>query len=68
MEELLNEEEREAETIFLLWGYGLVDKKTFVYMAKHLDKRSELAGCYLHWLIVRYITNKKNKNKICNTI
>ena len=68
MEELLSEEEREAETIFLLWGYGLIDKTTFVYMAKHLEKRSDIAGCYLQWLIVRYITNKKHKNKIFNYI
>ena len=33
-------------------------------MAKHLDKRSELAGCYLHWLIVRYVTNNNNKTVI----
>ena len=58
MGELLSEEELEAETIFLLALHKLIDVKLFCYMAKHLEKRSEIARCYLNWLIVRNITNK----------
>ena len=72
MEALLSEEEREAETIFMLTIHHLIDKELFLYMVNHLGQRNQLATCYLHWLIVRYIASKyknvKNEIKIFNYI
>ena len=45
--------EREAETIYKLACLGLIDKELFVYMAMHLHNRSEIAGYYLQFLILR---------------
>ena len=44
--------EREAETIYKLACLGLIDKELFVYMAMRLH-RSEIAGYYLQFLILR---------------
>ena len=49
----ISKTEREAETIYKLASLGLIDKELFVYMAMHLQKRSELSGCYLQFLILR---------------
>ena len=37
--------EREADTIYKLASLGLIYKELFVYMAMHLQTRSEIAGC-----------------------
>ena len=50
---IISETEREAETIYKLVSLGLIDKDLFVYMAMHLQKRSNIAGCYLEFLILR---------------
>ena len=49
----IHKTEREADTIYKLARLGLIDKELFVYMAMHLQKRSEIAGHYLRFLILR---------------
>ena len=39
--------------IYILACLGLIDKELFVYMAMHLHSRSEIAGYYLQFLILR---------------
>lgn len=63
MEELLSNEEREAETIFMLTVCGLIDHDLFVYMSNHLRQRDKLASCYLKWLMINEIITCKYKNK-----
>ena len=49
----MTNEELEAETIYKLVRLGLIDKELFIYMAKSLHNRSNIAGCYLEFLILR---------------
>ena len=49
----ISKTEREAEHIYKLVRLGLIDKELFVYMAMHLQTRSEIAGHYLRFLILR---------------
>ena len=49
----ISKTEREAENINKLARLRLIDKELFVYMAMHLQKRSEIAGHYLRFLILR---------------
>ena len=49
----ISKTELEAETIYKLACLGLIDKELFVYMAMHLQKRSEISGYYLQFLILR---------------
>ena len=48
----LSEEEFEAETIYKLVRLDLIDKALFIYMAKSLHNRSNIAGDYLEFLIM----------------
>ena len=49
----ISKTEREAETIYKLARLGLRGKELFVYMAMRLHSRSEIAGYYLQFLILR---------------
>ena len=51
----IHQTEREAETISILSCLGSIDKELFVCMAKHLHSRSDIAGYYLQFLILRRV-------------
>jgi len=51
----ISKAEREAETIYKLARLGLIDKELFVYMAMSLNSKSEIAGYYLQFLILRRV-------------
>ena len=53
---MMTNEELEAETIYKLVRLGLIGKELFIYMAKSLHNRSNIAGCYLEFLIMNKAT------------
>ena len=62
----ISKTEREAETIYKLARLGLIDKELFVYMAMHLHRRSEIAGYYLQFLILRRVKLTGGLNFLLN--
>ncbi len=48
----MTNEELEAETIYKLVRLNLIDTDLFIYMAKSLYSRSNIAGYYLKFLII----------------